>query len=77
MQNPILKVWKPKTPVLHVNSAVYARIAVLNYWVFDVISSSIQLSQELKVTNGGPFNRTIPLKWTGVFLKSMLKTLVA
>ena len=30
MQNTGLKVWKPKTPVLHINSATYTGIAVLN-----------------------------------------------
>ena len=30
MQNMDLKVWKPETPVLHINSAAYTRIAFLN-----------------------------------------------
>ena len=30
MQSASLKVWKPKTPVLHINSVVYTRIAFLN-----------------------------------------------
>ena len=30
MQSPSLKVWKPKTPVLHINSIAYTRIAFLN-----------------------------------------------
>ena len=30
MQSASLKVWKPKTPVLHINSAAYTRIAFLN-----------------------------------------------
>ena len=30
MQNTGLKVWKPETPVLHINSAVFTRIAILN-----------------------------------------------
>ena len=30
MQSASLKVWKPKTPVLHINSVVYTRIALLN-----------------------------------------------
>ena len=54
MQNTGLKVWKFKTPVLHINSAAYTRIAFLNYWVFDVIFSSTQISQDFKVSNGGP-----------------------
>ena len=62
MQNTSLKVWKPETPVLHVNSAAYTRIAFLNYWVFNVILSSTQLSQDFKVTNGGPLSRKIPIK---------------
>ena len=49
MQNTDLKVWKPETPELHINSATYTRIAFLNQWVFDVIFSSTQLSQNLKL----------------------------
>ena len=30
MQSANLKVWKPKTPVLHINSVAYTRIAFLN-----------------------------------------------
>ena len=30
MQSASLKVWKPKTPVLHINSVAYTRIAFLN-----------------------------------------------
>jgi len=30
MQSASLKVWKPKTPMLHINSAAYTRIAFLN-----------------------------------------------
>ena len=56
MQNTGLKVWKPETLVLHINSAAYTRIAFLNWWVFDVIFSSTQLSQDFKVSNGGPIN---------------------
>ena len=41
-QSTSLKVWKPETPVLRINSAAYTHIAFLNYWVFDVIVSSIQ-----------------------------------
>ena len=48
MQNTGLKVWKPETPVLHINSAAYTRIAFLNQWVVDVIFSSTQLSQDFK-----------------------------
>ena len=62
MQNTGLKVWKPETPVLHINSAAYTCIAFLNWWVFDVIFSSIQLSQDFKVSNGGPINKKIPVK---------------
>ena len=47
MQDASLEVWKPKTPVLHIKSAAYTRIAFLNLWAIDVIFSSIQLSQEL------------------------------
>ena len=54
LQNTSLKVWKPETPALLKNSAAYTRIAFLNYWVFDVIFSSIQLSQDFKVSNGRP-----------------------
>ena len=32
---------KAETPVLHMDSAAYSRIAFLNYWVFEVIVSSI------------------------------------
>ena len=46
MQNTSLKIWKPKTLVLHINSAAYTSIAFLNKWAFDIIFSSIQLSQE-------------------------------
>ena len=31
MQNTSFNVWKPETPVLHINSAAYTRIAFLNY----------------------------------------------
>ena len=41
MQNVILKVWKLETPVLQIHSAAYTHFAFLNYWVFDVIFSSI------------------------------------
>ena len=34
-------------------------MGTLNYWAFDVIFSSNQLSHELKVSNGGPINRNI------------------
>ena len=64
-QNTSLKIWKPETPVLPVNSFVYERIAFLNTWVFDVIFSSIQLSQDFKVSNGGPLNRKIPVEING------------
>ena len=30
MENTGLKVWKPKTPVLHINSAAYTFIAFLS-----------------------------------------------
>ena len=49
MQNTSLKVWKPETSVLHINSAAYTSISILNYWVFEVIFSSLQLSQDLKL----------------------------
>ena len=62
MQNKSLKVWKPETPVLHINSAAYTHIAFLNWWVFDVIFSSTQLSQNFKVSNGGPINKKFQLK---------------
>ena len=51
MQNASLNVWKPKTPVLHINFLAYTRIAFLNLWAFDVIFPSIQLSQDLEVSN--------------------------
>ena len=56
------RVWKPQTPVLHINSAASTRIAFLNYSVFDVIFSSIQLSQDFRVSNGGKLNRKILVK---------------
>ena len=62
MQNASLKAWKLKTPVPHINSAAYTRIAFLSEWVFDVIFSSIQLSQDLEASNGGPLIRKIPVK---------------
>ena len=62
MQNTGLKVWKPETPVLHINSAAYTRIAFLNWWVFDVIFSSTQLSRNFEVSNDGPINKKIPVK---------------
>ena len=62
MQNTSLNFWKPETPVLHINSAAYTRIAFLNQWAFDVILSSNQLSQDFKVSNGGPINNKIPVK---------------
>ena len=46
--------WKPKTPVLHINFLAYTRIAFLNLWAFDVILPSIQLSQDLEVSNLEP-----------------------
>ena len=61
MQNTGLKVWKPETPVLHINSAAYTRIAFLNWRVFEVIFYSTQLSQIFKVSNGGPINKKIPV----------------
>ena len=71
MQNKGLKVWKFETPVLHINLGACTRIAFLNWWVFDVILSSIQLSQDYKVSNGGPLiwkisvklNKQVSLKW--------------
>ena len=51
MQNTSLKIWKPETQMLHMNSAVYTRIAFLNQWIFDVVFSSTQLSQDLKVSS--------------------------
>ena len=41
-----LKIWKPETPMLHINLATYTHIAFLNYRVFDIIFSSTQLSQD-------------------------------
>ena len=32
------------------------------WWAFDVSFSSIQLSQELKVSNGRPLNRKVSIK---------------
>ena len=61
MQNTSLKIWKPETPVLHINSAAYTRIAFLNQWVFVVIFSWTQLSQDFKISNGGPTNNKIPV----------------
>ena len=62
MQNTGSKVWKPESPLLHVNSAAYTRIAFLNCWVFYVIFSSTQLSQDFKLSNGGPISKKIPVK---------------
>ena len=62
MQNTGLKVWKPKTPVLQINSGAYTRIAFLNWWIVDVTFSSTQLSQDFKVSNGGPVSMKIPVK---------------
>ena len=65
MQNKGLRVWKPETPVLHINAATYTRIA----FVFDVIFSSTQLSQNFKVSNGGPINKKIPVKMNRCLFK--------
>ena len=46
MQSDSFKVWKPQTPVLHINSASYTRTAFLNYWAFDIISHQ---SSSLKI----------------------------
>ena len=45
MQNMGLKVWKLKTPVLHIDSAMYTHIAFLNFSE-SLIFSSTQLSQD-------------------------------
>ena len=60
MQNMRLKVWKLETPVLHINLGACTRIPF--QWVFDVILSSIQLFQDFKVSNGGPFFRNFSVK---------------
>ena len=62
MQNTCLKVWKLKILVLHINLGACIRIAFLNKWVFDVIVSWIQLSQDFKVSNGGPFIKNFSVK---------------
>ena len=67
MQNTGLNVWKPKTPVLHINSAAYTRIAFLN-----VIFSSTQLSQDFKVSNGGPINKQIRVKINTCLFKTLV-----
>ena len=46
-----------KTDRLDLRGLEYERIAFLNDRVFDVIFSSIQLSQDFKVSNGGPLNK--------------------
>ena len=46
----------------HMNSATYTCIAFLNYWAFDVIFSSIQLSQHFQVSYGRTLNRNMPGK---------------
>lgn len=46
MQNTSLKVWKPETSVLHINSAAYKHYI---FKLFEVIFSSIQLSKILKL----------------------------
>ena len=51
MRNVSLKIWKPNSPVLHINSAAYTRIVFLNLWAFDIMFSSMQLSQDLKISN--------------------------
>ena len=58
MQNTSLKVRKPETPVLHIKTATF----------FDIIFSSIQLSQDFKVSNDGPFNRKFQLNKQVSFL---------
>ena len=67
MQNTGFNFWKPETPVLHIKSAAHTRIAFLNKWVFDVIFSSTQLSQNFKVSKGGPINKKIPVKINSFF----------
>ena len=62
MQNSSLEDWKPESTVLHINSAAGTDIAFLNWRVFHVIFSSIQLSQDFKVSNGRRLNRKIPVK---------------
>ena len=47
---------------MHINSAAYTSIAFLNWWVFVVIFSSTQLSQDFNVSNGGPISKKIPVK---------------
>ena len=56
MQNTGLKVWKPETPVLHINSVAYTRTGES-----DVIFSSTQLSQDFKVSNGGQISKKLPV----------------
>ena len=53
------KRYKIYFPVLHINSAAYTHIVFLNWWVVDVIFSSTQLSQDFKVSNGGPIIKKI------------------
>ena len=62
MKNRGLKVWRLETPVLHIDLAAYTCNAFLNWWVFDVIFYATQLSQDFKVSNGGPINKKIPVK---------------
>ena len=62
MQNTSLKVWKFETPMLHINLGACTHISYLTYRVFDVILSSIQLSQDFKVSNGGLLIRKIAVK---------------
>ena len=57
-----IKVWKFKTPVLHINLDMYTCIAFLNQWVFELILSLIQFSEDFKVSNGGPLIRKISVK---------------
>ena len=45
----------------HVGERVHTH-SFLNSWAFDVILSSIQLSQDFKVSNGGPLIRKISVK---------------
>ena len=54
-----------ETPVMHISRA--HTHCILTYWVSDVIFSSIQLSQDFKVSNGGPLNSKLQLKNTLVF----------
>ena len=77
MQNTGLKVWKPKTHLLHNSfSRVHTR------YILKLVSgwrhfSSTHLSQDFKASNGGPMSKKIPAKINRCLFKIELKTWVS